>query len=74
MLDEQAAATLRSMVQKGTFGAGVLETADCRATYEELKKKGVEFKSPPEERFYGVEAILRDDSGNWWSMTQPAKR
>jgi hypothetical protein len=33
--------------------------------------KGVEFASPPAERFYGVEAILKDNSGNWYSLTEP---
>jgi predicted enzyme related to lactoylglutathione lyase len=43
---------------------------DCRATYEELKQKGVEFMSPPQERPYGIEALMKDNSGNWFSMTQ----
>jgi hypothetical protein len=33
-------------------------------------KRGVEFTQPPAERPYGIEAILRDDSGNWFSFTQ----
>ena len=37
---------------------------------EALVKRGVEFTSPPAERPYGIEAILRDDSGNWFSFTQ----
>jgi catechol 2,3-dioxygenase-like lactoylglutathione lyase family enzyme len=61
---------LADLVRKGTFGAGVLETSDCRQTYDELKAKGVKFRSEPEEQFYGVEAIMEDDSGNWFSMTQ----
>jgi hypothetical protein len=32
--------------------------------------RGVEFTQPPAERPYGVEAVLRDDSGNWYSFTQ----
>ena len=24
----------------------------------------------PTERFYGIEALLRDDSGNWFSLSQ----
>jgi catechol 2,3-dioxygenase-like lactoylglutathione lyase family enzyme len=32
---------------------------------------GVEFLSPPKEQFYGVEAILKDNSGNWFSVTEP---
>jgi hypothetical protein len=27
--------------------------------------------APPEEKFYGVEALMKDNSGNWFSMTQP---
>jgi hypothetical protein len=30
----------------------------------------VNFLSEPTERFYGIEATLRDNSGNWFSMTQ----
>jgi catechol 2,3-dioxygenase-like lactoylglutathione lyase family enzyme len=36
-----------------------------------LQAKGVEFSSPPKEQFYGVEAIMKDNSGNWFSMTEP---
>ena len=74
MMDEGTANTLRDLVRKGVMGAGVFETADCRKTYEELKAKGVEFKQPPTDRFYGVEAVFRDNSGNWFSLTQPKPR
>jgi hypothetical protein len=63
-------AVLTELVRKGTFGAGVFETLDCRKTYEELKAKGVEFKGEPVEQFYGIEAVMKDDSGNWFSLTQ----
>lgn len=43
----------------------------CIATYEELKAKGVEFKSEPKEQHYGIECIMSDGCGNWFSMTQP---
>ena len=69
-MDEAQAASLRELIQSGALGAGVLETADCRATYEELKAKGVEFLREPTEQFYGIEALLKDDSGNWFSLTQ----
>ncbi len=52
------------------MGAGAFGTNDCKKTYEELSARGVELKSPPSERPYGIEAILKDDSGNWFSMTQ----
>jgi len=74
MMDDATAQQFRALIEKGKMGAGVFQTPDCRKTYEELKAKGVQFVSPPQERFYGVEAIMRDNSGNWFSMTQPANR
>jgi catechol 2,3-dioxygenase-like lactoylglutathione lyase family enzyme len=70
-LDPESAEQLRSLIAKGALGPGVLLTDDCRATYEELVAKGVTFVQEPQERPYGVEALLRDDSGNWFSLTQP---
>lgn len=69
--DEDVRAALKLLLDKGVMGAGVLQTNNCRATYEELKAKGVEFKSEPKEQFYGVEAIVTDGCGNWFSMTEP---
>ena len=71
MMDEETANTMRKLIEKGVLGAGVLSVADCQATYEALKAKGVEFMGPPQQRPYGIEAMLKDDSGNWFSMTQP---
>jgi hypothetical protein len=31
----------------------------------------VEFTSPPADRFYGVEALMKDNSGNWFRLTEP---
>jgi predicted enzyme related to lactoylglutathione lyase len=70
MMDAATAATLRSLVEKGAFGCGVLETDDCQATYEDLSKKGVQFRGPPVQRPYGLEAVLKDNSGNWFSLVQ----
>lgn len=70
-LDEESEKALRHLLNKGMMGAGVWQTNDCRATYEELKSKGVEFKSEPKEQFYGIECILSDGCGNWFSMTEP---
>ena len=66
----EVAVVLKGLVEQGRINGGVLQTDDCRATYEELKAKGVEFLSPPADRFYGVECILKDNSGNWFSMNQ----
>ena len=62
---------LRSLVARGYLGLGAFETDDCRATYRELKAKGVEFIEEPEERFYGIDAAFRDPFGNHWRLTQP---
>ncbi|HLH82673.1 MAG TPA: VOC family protein [Trebonia sp.] len=70
MLDGQTAAQVRALVAKGALSPGVMATSDCRGDYEILVRRGVEFTQPPAERPYGVEAVLRDDSGNWYSFTQ----
>jgi catechol 2,3-dioxygenase-like lactoylglutathione lyase family enzyme len=71
VVDEPIAGQLRSLVTRGFLGLGALATDDCRATYEELRAKGVEFIEEPEERFYGVDAAFRDPFGNHWRLTQP---
>lgn len=70
MFSEEDAEALRKLVAKGVMGAGVIETDDCRATYQQLKSKGVTFLQEPADRPYGIEALLRDDSGNWFSLNQ----
>jgi catechol 2,3-dioxygenase-like lactoylglutathione lyase family enzyme len=73
MMDEEAAEQVKALVAKGALGAGAFQTDDCRATYADLSERGVSFLSEPTERFYGVEATFRDNSGNWFSMTQRAE-
>jgi catechol 2,3-dioxygenase-like lactoylglutathione lyase family enzyme len=70
MFDPETAEQIRALVAKGVLGAGVMRTADCRATFAELSAKGVTFVQEPAERPYGTEAIFRDDSGNWFSLSQ----
>ena len=65
-----AADHLYKLLDMGALGAGVFNVDDCYATYAELKAKGVEFKGEPKDQFYGIEVIMVDDSGNWFSMTQ----
>lgn len=73
MFSEEESAKLRSLITTGRLGVGVLSTSDCRETYEELKAKGVKFHKEPTEEFYGIEALLEDNSGNWFSMTSHTK-
>ncbi len=35
-----------------------------------FRKKGVQFLQEPADRPYGIEAVFRDDSGNWFSLTE----
>lgn len=70
MLDEASVETLRGLVRKNALCVGIFETDDCRATYEELSRKGVRFHAPPQERPYGIEAVMFDDSGNYFSVVQ----
>jgi len=68
--DPESAEQVRALVAKGALGPGGLSTDDAKRTYEELSGRGVEFIQEPAERPYGIEAVLRDDSGNLWSMVQ----
>ena len=68
--DPQTAEQIRDLVAKGAMGSGVMATDDCQKTYEELSARGVVFTQEPARRPYGIEAVFRDDSGNWFSLTQ----
>ncbi|GAA2545841.1 VOC family protein [Pseudonocardia hydrocarbonoxydans] len=67
---ELSAAITRSLDAGTMHGLG-LNVDDCRKTYEELRAKGVEFVQEPAERPYGVEAVARDNSGNWMVLVEP---
>jgi len=70
MLDEETGQQVRALVAKGALSPGVMATSDCQADHDVLAGRGVDFTAAPAERPYGVEAIMRDDSGNWYSFTQ----
>jgi catechol 2,3-dioxygenase-like lactoylglutathione lyase family enzyme len=70
LFTKDSAEKMKDLVENGTFGFGVFECNDIYATYEELKAKGVEFKKQPTKEFYGIEALFKDDSGNWFSLGQ----
>lgn len=67
--DHATAEQIRALVAKGAMGPGVMDTDDVQKTYEELSARGVVFTQEPANRPYGLEAIFRDDSGNWFSLT-----
>jgi predicted enzyme related to lactoylglutathione lyase len=74
VMDVQTAEQVRGLMAKGFAGTVFLTTDDCRASYETLKGRGVEFVEQPEERPYGIDASFRDPSGNHIRLTQKAQQ
>jgi catechol 2,3-dioxygenase-like lactoylglutathione lyase family enzyme len=70
VFDEETVEQVRTLMAKGAAGTVFLTTDDCRASYEELKGRGVEFVDLPEERPYGIDSSFRDPSGNHFRLTQ----
>jgi uncharacterized glyoxalase superfamily protein PhnB len=70
VMDEASGDEVRALVAKGFAGTVFLTTDDCRAAYDTLSARGVEFSEPPEERPYGIDAGFRDPSGNSLRLTQ----
>ena len=48
----------------------LIASAEADHPLTELKAKGVEFSKEPKKEFYGIEALFKDDSGNWFSLGQ----
>jgi uncharacterized glyoxalase superfamily protein PhnB len=70
MMDGETAEQVKGLMAKGYAGTIFLATDDCRASYEELRGRGVEFVEEPEERPYGIDSGFRDPSGNHLRLTQ----
>jgi catechol 2,3-dioxygenase-like lactoylglutathione lyase family enzyme len=70
VFDPETTEQVKTLMAKGAAGTVFLTTDDCRASYDELKARGVEFIEEPEERAYGIDAGLRDPSGNHLRLTQ----
>jgi uncharacterized glyoxalase superfamily protein PhnB len=70
VMDESTAAQVRELMAKGFAGTVFLTTDDAKASYEELRGRGVEFTKEPEERPYGIDSGFRDPSGNSFRLTQ----
>lgn len=67
--EDLVAAMRRAQAEGGLPGLG-LAVDDCQKTFEELSAKGVEFLQEPTQRPYGVEALMRDNSGNWMVLVE----
>ncbi|MGB3070425.1 MAG: VOC family protein [Ottowia sp.] len=70
VLDAATAQAVRAVVAKGAMPPLVLTVNDCRAAYEQMRARGVEFTQEPVERYGTVDAGFRDPSGNGWKMIQ----
>jgi uncharacterized glyoxalase superfamily protein PhnB len=70
VMDDATADQVRSLMARGFAGTVFLTTDDCRASFEQLRARGVEFTEEPEDRPYGIDAGFRDPSGNAIRLTQ----
>lgn len=69
-LDQEMAEAVRRSLANGNMGGFGLQTTDCHKDYDDLVSKGVEFTQPPADRPYGIEAVMRDNSGNWLVLVE----
>ena len=72
VFEEETRELIRSLLARGAAGGLFFSTDDCRASFEELKSRGVEFLQEPTEQPYGIDAGFRDPSGNHFRMVTPA--
>jgi catechol 2,3-dioxygenase-like lactoylglutathione lyase family enzyme len=70
VFDDETRQQILDLLAKGASGGLFFTTEDCRASYEELASRGVEFTQEPTEQPYGVDAGFRDPSGNQFRMVQ----
>jgi catechol 2,3-dioxygenase-like lactoylglutathione lyase family enzyme len=70
VFDEDTRAQIQELLAKGASGGLFFSTDDVRASYEELKGRGVEFVQEPMEQPYGIDAGFRDPSGNQFRLAQ----
>ena len=70
VMDSQTADDVRNLMAKGFAGTVFLRTDDIRASYEDLKSRGVEFVEEPTQYPYGMDSSFRDPSGNNLRLAQ----
>lgn len=70
VFEAETKAKIKELIARGASGGLFFSTDDCRASYEELKSRGVEFQQEPTEQPYGIDAGFRDPSGNQFRMVQ----
>jgi catechol 2,3-dioxygenase-like lactoylglutathione lyase family enzyme len=70
VFDEATRDQIRSLLARGAAGGLFFATDDVKASYKELKSRGVEFSQEPTEQPYGIDAGFRDPFGNHFRMMQ----
>jgi catechol 2,3-dioxygenase-like lactoylglutathione lyase family enzyme len=70
VFDDETRGQIMALMAKGAVGGLFFTTDDCRASYEELSGRGVEFQQEPTQQPYGIDAGFRDPSGNQMRMLQ----
>ena len=68
VFDEETQSQIKALVARGAAGGLFFATDDIHGTYEELKRRGVEFSQEPTQQPYGIDAGFRDPSGNQMRM------
>jgi predicted enzyme related to lactoylglutathione lyase len=62
---------LRGLVAKGSMGAVIFTTDDCRGWFERVVAAGAEIMQEPMQQSYGViDCAFRDPSGNHLRISQ----
>jgi catechol 2,3-dioxygenase-like lactoylglutathione lyase family enzyme len=74
VFDEETRDQVKAIVAKGAAGGLFFSVENCKAAYEELKSRGVEFQQEPTEQPYGIDAGFRDPSGNQMRMAELRER
>jgi predicted enzyme related to lactoylglutathione lyase len=70
VFEQETRDQIMALMSKGAASGLFFNTDDCRASYEELKARGVDFTQEPTEQPYGIDAGFRDPSGNQMRMVQ----
>lgn len=70
LVDDATAQTLQEAVAKGAMPPLVLVVENCRASYDTMRARGVEFTQEPVDRYGAVDASFRDPSGNGWKLIE----
>jgi predicted enzyme related to lactoylglutathione lyase len=70
-LGEEMIASINRALDAGVMNGFGVNVDDRRRTFDELSAKGVTILHEPADRPYGVEAVCRDNSGNWLVLVEP---